>query len=285
VENFSAIGVIWISVCRRRIFHFEKFTLLPFYASSSVMKFSSRIFLCLLILSLLSSSCSPQNKNQPAFVKADKKQLIASLNDSIFCISVIIKGADYENRYSVGTGFLVGDGLMATAAHVQSKAKELPGEFMKPTSTIVAWKRFATGEVVQFPIEIAAIDQKSDLAVYRFDDKNFRANPNFAAVKPLTLAENLPPLGTEVVSIGFYGTYEFPFNSLGNIAMIDVNEDIFSDLTLMPGNSGAPVCDLENGEVLGVTTDVLDLGNETVRYGIAKRAAKLKELLRKFQEN
>ena len=44
----------------------------------------------------------------------------------------------------------------------------------------------------------------------------------------------------------------------------------------------APVCDLETGEVLGVTTDVLDLGNETVRYGIAKRASKLRELLQKL---
>ena len=248
------------------------------------MKFSQRIFLCLLVLGLL-SCCAPQNKNQSAFVKTDKKQLISALNDSVFCISVIIKGADYENRYSVGTGFLVGDGLIATAAHVQSKAEELPGKFMKPTSKIVAWKRFVTGEIAQFPIEIASIDEKSDLAIYRFDDKNFRENSNLAAVKPLTLAENTPPLGTEVVSIGYYGAYEFPFNSLGNVAMIDVNEDIFSDLTLMPGNSGAPVCDLETGAVLGITTDVLDLGNETVRYGIAKRAAKLKELLRKSQEN
>ena len=67
--------------------------------------------------------------------------------------------------------------------------------------------------------------------------------------------------------------------------MIDKNEDIFSDLTLMPGNSGAPVFDLETGEVLGVTTDVLDLGNETVRYGIAKKSAKLRELLQKLQGN
>jgi S1-C subfamily serine protease len=92
----------------------------------------------------------------------------------------------------------------------------------------------------------------------------------------------LPPLGEEVVSIGYYGAYEFPFNSLGNVSMIDINEDIFTDLTLMPGNSGAPVCSLETGEVLGVTTDVLDLGNETVRFGIAKRAAKLREILRKL---
>jgi S1-C subfamily serine protease len=171
---------------------------------------------------------------------------------------------------------------MASALHVQTKSEEMPGEFARLKSEIVAWKKFETGEVAQFPVEILVSDEKSDLAIYRFDPKFMRENPKFAAIKPLDLAENLPPLGAEVISIGYYSAYEFPFNSLGNVSMIDVNEDIFSDLTLMPGNSGAPVCSLETGEVLGVTTDVLDLGNETVRFGIAKRAARLRELLQKL---
>ena len=103
-------------------------------------------------------------------------------------------------------------------------------------------------------------------------------------MKPMALAENLPLIGEEVVSIGYYGDYEFPFNSIGNVAMIDKNEEILSDLTIMPGNSGAPVCNLETGEVLGVTISVLDLGNETVRFTIAKRASKLKELLQRLEK-
>ncbi len=47
-------------------------------------------------------------------------------------------------------------------------------------------------------------------------------------MKPLTLAENLPPIGKEVISIGYYGDYEFPFNSIGNVAMIDKNEEILA---------------------------------------------------------
>ena len=50
----------------------------------------------------------------------------------------------------------------------------------------------------------------------------------------------------------------------------------------MPGNSGAPIGSLETGEVLGVTTDVLGLGNETVRFGIVKRAVKLRGILQKL---
>lgn len=244
------------------------------------MKIARQYLLCFICLGFL-ASCTPQNKNESA-ANLGKKQLIARLNDSVFCISVIINSRGYEKRFSVGTGFLIGEGLLASAAHVQTKAEEMPGKSEKPASKIVAWKKFNTGETVEFPIQIAALDEKSDLAVYRFDRKIFLENPKLAAVKPFLLAENLPPIGEEVVSIGYYGAYEFPFNSIGNVSMIDVNEDIFSDLTLMPGNSGAPVCDLATGEVLGVTTDVLDLGNETVRYGIAKRAAKLRELLQKL---
>lgn len=232
-------------------------------------------------------SCAGASRKEPESpinnsAKLSRKERIAVLNDSVFCISILVKGKNFEARYSVGTGFLIGEGLMASALHVQSKVGDLAKKFEKASYQTVGWKKFKTGEFVQFSLQIAASDKDGDLAIYRFDDKVLRENPKFAAIKPLALAENLPPLGEEVVSVGYYGDYDFPFNSLGNVAMIDKNEDIFSDLTLMPGNSGAPVCDLETGEVLGVTTDVLDLGNETVRYGIAKRAAKLKELLTKL---
>ena len=212
-----------------------------------------------------------------------KTERIATLNDSVFCISILVKKADSEERVSVGTGFLIADNLMASALHVQSKSEELPKYFKNSSSQLIAWKRFGSGEVIQFPIKIAISDKDSDLAIYQFDDKILRENQKFARIKPLLLAENLPTLGEDVISIGYYGQYEFPFNSVGNIAMIDVNDDIFSDLTLMPGNSGAPVCDLKTGKVLGITTGVLDLGNETVRYGIARKSQKLTELLQKLK--
>lgn len=214
-----------------------------------------------------------------------KTERIAALNDSVFCISILVKKDDSEKRFSIGTGFLIADNLIASALHVQSKSEELFKYSKNSSSQLVAWKRFGSGEIVQFPIKLAISDKDGDLAIYQFDDRILRENQKFARIKPLPLAENLPIPGEEVLSIGYYGTYEFPFNSLGNVAMIDVNEDIFSDLTLMPGNSGAPVCDLKTGKVLGVTTGVLDLGNETVRYGIAKKSQKLAELLQKLRQN
>ncbi|HEY0427756.1 MAG TPA: serine protease [Pyrinomonadaceae bacterium] len=255
------------------------------------MKFARKIFFGLLCASLL-AACTNIVKNETplaaapdkSVVNQNKKERIDALNNSVFCISVRVKGKDFNGKYSVGTAFLIGGGLLASALHVQTKAGELAGEFNKGTSQIVAWKTLPSGDYVEFPIELFVSDKNSDLAIYRFDDADIKTNPKFSGIKPLMLAENLPPIGEEVVAIGYYGDYQFPFNSIGNVSMIDKNEDIFSDITIMPGNSGAPVCSLETGEVLGITVSVLDLGNETVRFGIAKRAAKMRELLQKLEK-
>lgn len=235
-----------------------------------MIKTYAKVFLLLICFGAL--SCEKQSK----------KERIAALNNSVFCISIIVKTKESEKRVSVGTGFLVADGLLATASHVQPKAEELSKYFQKAPYEIIAWKRFNAGEVLQFPIKLAAKDEKNDLAVYGFDSKTLREHSQAVLLKPLALAEKLPAIGEEVVSAGYYGEYEMPFNSIGNVAMIDREEDIFSDLTLMPGNSGSPVCSLETGEVLGINTNVLDLGNQTVRFGIAENSMKLKELLKKL---
>lgn len=262
------------------------------------MKIARKIFLCLICVSLLVSACENQQskeipEKQEKLVPAEnRKERIGALNDSVFCISIIVKdkdsaiakGKSLESKFAVGTGFIIGGGYLASALHVEWKAAEMAKQFEKKTYRIVAWKIFPTGELLEFPIELFVSDKTTDLAIYRFDDKPLKENPRFAAIKPLALAENLPPVGEEVVSIGYYGDYQFPFNSIGNVSMIDKNEDIFSDVTIIPGNSGGPICSLETGEVLGITVSVLDLGNETVRFGIAKRASKLKELLQRMEK-
>jgi S1-C subfamily serine protease len=149
---------------------------------------------------------------------------------------------------------------------------------------IIAWKEFENGEYIQFPIELFVSDEVTDMAVFRFDGKDLKTNPKFSAIKPLKLADELPAIGAEVVAVGYYGDYRFPFHSAGRVSMIDKNEDIFADVTIIPGNSGAPLFSAETGEVVGITTSVLDIGRETVRFGIAKRASKLKDLLQRLEK-
>jgi S1-C subfamily serine protease len=213
-----------------------------------------------------------------------KKERIKTLDESVFCISIAAKGKTFLPKDAVGTGFLVGDGLLASALHVQTKAAEMLKYLDKNSYELIAWKTFDAIDYAQFPIELYSFDKNTDLAIFRFDANVLKDKPKFAQIKPLALAENLPALGEEVVSIGFFGEYQFPFNSMGNVSMIDKNEDIVSDLTIVPGNSGAPVCSLETGEVLGITVSVLNLGNETVRFGISKRASKMRELLQNLEK-
>lgn len=255
------------------------------------MKLGRKILLWLIGAGFL-AGCAGEMKSENASTATtnppsaqNKKERIKALQNSVFCVSLVAGGKNFLGKYAVGTAFLVGDGLLASAYHVQTKADNLKKNFEKAAKMeMVAWKTFDAAEYVHIPVELFVSDRENDLAIYRFDEKLLRENPKFAGVKPLALAENLPPLGEEVVAAGYYGDYQFPFNSVGNVSMIDKNEDIFSDITIMPGNSGAPLVSLETGEVLGVTVSVLELGNETVRFAIAKRASKLKGLLRKLEK-
>ena len=54
--------------------------------------------------------------------KIDKKARIAEMNEAVFCIAIYHKDKNFEKKVSVGTGFLVGDGLLASAFHVQTKS-------------------------------------------------------------------------------------------------------------------------------------------------------------------
>lgn len=253
------------------------------------MKNSRIILFCLLCQIFLFSSCADETgreiiveSSNSAVKQKSREEIIAELNNSVFCILVVVKGKNFERKISVGTGFLISDYQLATAFHVQKRAEELSSYFRTSTYHIIARRRLdAGGGVVEFPIEMSLFNRDSDLAIYQFASKFLRENPKAASIRPLALAENLPPIGAEVVSIAYYGDYEYPFNSFGNVSMIDVNEDIVSDVTLMSGNSGGPLCDLKTGEVLGVTVSVMTLGNNTIRFGFARRATKLRELLKK----
>ena len=259
------------------------------------MKRFSKFCLSLSLFAFLLSSCARVEPNETETVRQNshsginpsKKELISELNNSVFCISIVVKNKSFdEKRFAVGTGFLVGNssGYLASALHVETKARQLSETLQKGSFEIIAWKTFDAVDYIQFPVELFLSDQANDLAIYRFDPKVLRESPKASLFKPLKLAEKLPPLGEEVLAVGYYGDYQFPFNSIGNVSMIDKNEEIISDITIMPGNSGAPVISLETGEVLGIVISVLELRSETVRFGISKRASKIKELLQKIEK-
>lgn len=239
----------------------------------------SRLLKTILLQALICFSCSSPD------VKIGKEERIATINNSVFCISIVYKNHPNIKKRAFGTGFLVADNLLATAFHVKKDIEQTTMMGVRDSYQIIAWKRFENGDYLEFPIELLKFDADSDMAIYRFDAGVLKEQSKNHQVKPLVVADRLPLIGEEVLSIGYYGELDFPFNSLGNVSMINNTDDIYSDLTLMSGNSGSPLCSMRTGEVFGLNTSVMTMGDGTIRLGIAKKSAKLKELLAKVSES
>lgn len=123
------------------------------------------------------------------------------------------------------------------------------------------------------------------MALYKFDAESLKQQQKTREILPFTLADRLPNIGEDVLSIGYYGTLANPFNSLGTISTIDQEDEIYADMTLLSGNSGSPLISMNTGEVLGVNIKVMTMGDGTIRLGIAKKISKLKELIEKENQN
>ncbi len=212
-----------------------------------------------------------------------KEEKIAEFNKSIFCLSVITPKFPNPKRRAIGTAFLVSDKLLATAFHVKQDLDRQAAQSAKFAGHIIAWKKFEDGEYFEIPIKFVVADPKSDLALFSFDAEGLKPQAKKRNIKPLPLADRLPNFGEDILSVGYYGMMEFPFNSLGNVSNIENNEDIYADLTLMPGNSGSPLISMKTGEVLGVNIKVMTIGDGTMRLGIAKKISKLNELMKQVK--
>ncbi len=156
-----------------------------------------------------------------------------------------------------GTGFVVGDGLIATSFHVIGEARPIAVQ-------LADGKKFDV-------VEIHAWDRKLDLAVLRIAAKD---------LKPLVLGDSEKlAQGTVVVAIGN------PLGLRGSVVagVVSAKRDFeFSEMIQVaipvePGNSGGPLLDLE-GRVQGVMTLKSTL---TPNLGFAMPVNALKPLLAK----
>jgi S1-C subfamily serine protease len=212
-----------------------------------------------------------------------KEEKIAEFNKSVFCLSVVVPSSNAPKRRAIGTGFLVSETLLATAFHVKTDLEKQMVQFSKFKGQIVAWKKFEDGELLEVSLKFVVGDAANDLALFSFEPESLKLQLQKRNINPLPLAKNLPNLGEDILSIGYYGLMETPFNSLGNVSNIENGEDIYADMTLMPGNSGSPLISMKTGEVLGVNIKVMTIGDGTMRLGIAKRISKLNDLLKKVK--
>jgi len=174
----------------------------------------------------------------PSSGKSDRSpaELFRELSPSVVSIAVKRSGAD-----AGGTGFLVGEEIVATNHHVIEGAQALQVKFM-------------TGEKYT-RIELLADDSQQDLALLRieFSAVDAGARPQARAL-PLGDSDAVT-VGERVLSIGNPLGLEHTLTD-GLVSARRVFEGrnwIQTSAPVSPGNSGGPLFDMR-GEVIGVTT-------------------------------
>jgi serine protease Do len=169
---------------------------------------------------------------------------------------VLIQNYSEDNQLAAtGSGFCVGDSLVATNYHVIRGATRLVAEGKDSTTYEAS--------------EIESYDSHSDLAVVRFENSNLKAIP-LGDPTGLKQGDHVtaigPPLGIQnTVSDGI----------VSNMIMIDGINIIQTWAPISHGSSGGPLFD-DQGRVIGITAATRPEG-ELVNFAIS--AVHLKTLL------
>ena len=152
---------------------------------------------------------------------------------------------------SVGTGFVVEDGVVVTAAHVVAGAARVR------VRVDGAWLQAA----------VLVADDAEDLSLLR------PSTELPTAVEPLQLAPKLPELASDVFALTAPAQADQITISRGIVSgvfAVDGLDVIQTDAAINPGSSGGPVID-PSGMVIGVTSSKLE-GAEGVAYAIPSAA-------------
>ena len=188
---------------------------------------------------------------------------------------------DRANRH-VGTGFVIGDDLIATNRHVLGVLSSGADVISDGAARIVfkqeAGETNAAGDMVQI-LEVVRIHPKKDIVILRADIGG-RVSVRFSP--------NIPAVGTAVATIGYPGWDEVNnplflaavFNgkfgvksaALGEVLDGTDEPDFFHDCSTTQGNSGSPIFVVSTGEVAGIhRSGYFMYRNEAVGSGEIRR--------------
>ena len=159
-----------------------------------------------------------------------------------------------QREQGLGSGVVVGDGLVVTNNHVVDQADEV---------------KIATYDNRQFDATVVGADPKSDLAL-------LRVKGDTSGLKPLALGDSSRlRLGDVVLAIGNpFGVGQtvtmgiVSAKNRSDLGIEDYEDFIQTDAAINPGNSGGALVDME-GNLVGVNTAILSRSGGNVGIGFA----------------
>ena len=159
-----------------------------------------------------------------------------------------------QREQGLGSGVIVGDGLVVTNNHVVDQAEEV---------------KVATLDNHQFDAQVVGSDPKTDLALLRIKG-------DAKGLKPLALGDSSRlRLGDVVLAIGNpFGVGQtvtmgiVSAKNRSDLGIEDYEDFIQTDAAINPGNSGGALVDME-GNLVGINTAILSRSGGNVGIGFA----------------
>ncbi len=175
---------------------------------------------------------------------------------------------DEQERHGLGSGFLIGDGLVLTNNHVvEVQDENNRGKFRAMDEIKVITDESAPGGAREFSAKVIGNDPKSDIALLRIEGKDV------GSLKYATLGDSdAAEVGDYVVAIG----EPFGLQATVTAGIISAKERsqfggpysdyLQTDASINPGNSGGPLFNMK-GEVVGVNAAIIS-GANTIGFAI-----------------
>ena len=189
---------------------------------------------------------------------------------------------DQQERHGLGSGFLIGDGLVLTNNHVvEVQDEQHPGKFRPMDEIKVITDETAPGGAREFAAKVVGNDPKSDVALLRIEGKDV------GQLKYATLGDSdAVEVGDYVIAIG----EPFGLQATVTAGIISAKERsqfggpysdyLQTDASINPGNSGGPLFNLK-GEVVGINSAIIS-GANTIGFAIP--IAVVKQILPQLKE-
>jgi serine protease Do len=173
-----------------------------------------------------------------------------------------------QERHGLGSGFLIGEGLVLTNNHVvEVQDESRPGRYRPMDEIKVITDESAPGGAREFSAKVVGADPKSDIALLKIEGKDVDK------LKYATLGDSdAAEVGDYVLAIG----EPFGLQASVTAGIISAKERtqfggpysdyLQTDASINPGNSGGPLFNMK-GEVVGVNAAIIS-GANTIGFAI-----------------